>query len=410
MNRNRPYGAMLSDEHIAACRNIGGEGVVLLKNQGELLPINPAKVKKIAVIGENAIKMMTVGGGSSSLKAAYEITPLQGLKNRLGKEYEISYARGYVGDTTGEYNGVRTNQDLRDFRSKEELLADAVKTAKDADLVLFFGGLNKAPHNDSEDFDRTTMDLPYGQNELIEALAKANKNLVVVNISGTGVAMPWVNKVPAIVQAWYLGNETGNTLADILSGDVNPSGKLPYTYYTSLDQVGAHKLGAYPGTKTKDRFGNEMWDMPYNEGIYVGYRYIDKNKLKPNFPFGHGLSYTTYKYGKATVDKAVGAKGDKFTVSVPVTNTGKRAGSETVQLYISDLKSSVDRPVKELKGFSKVALQPGETKTVTFEIDEPALSFFDADKHAWVSEPGDFEALVGASSADIRSKVKFTVK
>ena len=410
MNRNRPYGAMLSDEHIAACRNIGGEGVVLLKNQGDLLPINPAKVKKIAVIGENAIKMMTVGGGSSSLKAAYEITPLQGLKNRLGKEYEISYARGYVGDTTGEYNGVRTNQDLRDFRSKEELLADAVKTAKDADLVLFFGGLNKAPHNDSEDFDRTTMDLPYGQNELIEALAKANKNLVVVNISGTGVAMPWVNKVPAIVQAWYLGNETGNTLADILSGDVNPSGKLPYTYYTSLDQVGAHKLGAYPGTKTKDRFGNEMWDMPYNEGIYVGYRYIDKNKLKPNFPFGHGLSYTTYKYGKATVDKAVGAKGDKFTVSVPVTNTGKRAGSETVQLYISDLKSSVDRPVKELKGFSKVALQPGETKTVTFEIDEPALSFFDADKHAWVSEPGDFEALVGASSADIRSKVKFTVK
>lgn len=410
MNRNRPYGAMLSDEHIAACRNIGGEGVVLLKNQGDLLPINPAKVKKIAVIGENAIKMMTVGGGSSSLKAAYEITPLQGLRNRLGKEYEISYARGYVGDTTGEYNGVRTNQDLRDFRSKEELLADAVKTAKDADLVLFFGGLNKAPHNDAEDFDRTTMDLPYGQNELIEALAKANKNLVVVNISGTGVAMPWINKVPAIVQAWYLGNETGNTLADILSGDVNPSGKLPYTYYTSLDQVGAHKLGAYPGTKTKDRFGNEMWDMPYNEGIYVGYRYIDKNKLKPNFPFGHGLSYTTYKYGKATVDKAVGAKGDKFTVSVPVTNTGKRAGSETVQLYISDLKSSVDRPVKELKGFSKVALQPGETKTVTFEIDEPALSFFDADKHAWVSEPGDFEALVGASSADIRSKVKFTVK
>lgn len=410
MNRNRPYGAMLSDEHIAACRNIGGEGVVLLKNQGDLLPINPAKVKKIAVIGENAIKMMTVGGGSSSLKAAYEITPLQGLRNRLGKEYEISYARGYVGDTTGEYNGVRTNQDLRDFRSKEELLADAVKTAKDADLVLFFGGLNKAPHNDAEDFDRTTMDLPYGQNELIDALAKANKNLVVVNISGTGVAMPWVNKVPAIVQAWYLGNETGNTLADILSGDVNPSGKLPYTYYTSLDQVGAHKLGAYPGTKTKDRFGNEMWDMPYNEGIYVGYRYIDKNKLKPNFPFGHGLSYTTYKYGKATVDKAVGAKGDKFTVSVPVTNTGKRAGSETVQLYISDLKSSVDRPVKELKGFSKVALQPGETKTVTFEIDEPALSFFDADKHAWVSEPGDFEALVGASSADIRSKVKFTVK
>lgn len=410
MNRNRPWGAMGSDEHIAACRKIGGEGIVLLKNQGDLLPVDPSKVKKIAVIGENAIKMMTVGGGSSSLKARYEITPLQGLRDRFGKDIEIVYERGYVGDTLGEYNGVKTNQDLRDFRTVEQLTADAVKAAQEADLVLFFSGLNKSDHQDAEDSDRLSMDLPYGQDALIEAIAKANKNTVVVNISGTGVAMPWVDKVPAIMQAWYLGNETGNAIADVISGDVNPSGKLPYTYYANLMQCGAHKLGEYPGTPAKDKFGNDIFDMPYNEGIYVGYRFIDKNNLNPTFPFGHGLSYTTFKYGKATIDKISGKKGEQFTVTVPVTNTGDREGKETVELYISDLKSSVDRPVKELKGFSKVSLLPGETKEVTFVISEPDLSFFDADSHQWICEPGDFEALIGSSSADIRSKVKFNVQ
>ena len=410
MNRERPWGSMVSDAHKAACRKIGGEGIVLLKNKGNLLPVNPAKTRKIAVVGENAIKMMTVGGGSSSLKVAYEITPLQGLRNRFGKDFEIEYARGYVGDTLGEYNGVKTNQDLRDFRTPAELTADAVEKARNADLVIFIGGLNKQNHMDAEDSDRLTMDLPYGQNELIGALLKANKNLVVVNVSGTGVAMPWADKVPAILQAWYLGNETGNALADVLSGDVNPSGKLPYTYYADLQQCGAHKLGAYPGTPAKDKFGNDIFDMPYNEGIYVGYRFIDKNKLTPTFPFGHGLSYTTFKYGKATVDKAKGTKEDSFTVSVPVTNTGSRAGSEVVELYISDPKCSVDRPVKELKGFSKVSLAPGETKTVSITVPAPTLGYFDADRHCWVCEPGEFDALLGASSADIRSQVAFTVE
>lgn len=409
MNRNRPWGSMVSDEHKAACRKIGGEGIVLLQNKGNLLPINPDKVKKIAVVGENAIKMMTVGGGSSSLKAAYEITPLEGIKKRFGKDFEITYSRGYVGDTLGEYNGVKTNQDLREFRSPAELTAEAVNAARNADIVLFFGGLNKADHNDAEGSDRLSMELPYGQDDLIKKLAEANKNLVVVNISGTGVAMPWADKVASILQAWYLGNETGNTIADVLSGDVNPSGKLPYTYYADLMQCGAHKMGEYPGTPAKDKFGNDIFDMPYNEGIYVGYRFIDKNKLKPTFPFGHGLSYTTFQYGKASIDKTRGKKGDTFTISVPVTNTGKREGSEIVELYISDSKASVDRPVKELKGFSKVALAPGETKTVTFEISEPDLSFFDADKHSWVCEPGEFRALIGASSADIRTKVSFNV-
>ncbi len=409
MDRNRPYGSMGSDEHIAACREIGQEGVVLLQNKNNLLPLDLEKVKKIAVIGENAIKMMTVGGGSSSLKARYEITPLEGLKKRIDDMAEIVYARGYVGDPTGEYNGVVTGQDLNDSRSPEQLLAEAVSVAKDADVVLFFGGLNKSNHQDCEDTDRETLDLPYGQNELIEALAKANPNIAVVNISGTGVAMPWTKDVAAIMQVWYLGNETGNTLASVLLGDVNPSGKLPYTYYASLDQCGAHKLGEYPGHKGIDALGNEVWDMSYNEGIYVGYRFTDKNKLKPTFPFGHGLSYTDFKYGKASIDKSAGSAEDVYTVTVPVTNTGSVIGKEVVQLYVSDLKSSVDRPVKELKGFCKVELAPGETKEISIVVKGSDLGYFDAEIHDWVVEPGVFEALIGSSSVDIRSKVKFTV-
>ncbi|MDE5930736.1 MAG: fibronectin type III-like domain-contianing protein, partial [Muribaculaceae bacterium] len=210
-------------------------------------------------------------------------------------------------------------------------------------------------------------------------------------------------------QAWYLGNETGNALASLLLGDVNPSGRLPYTYYASLDQVGAHRLGEYPGHPGVDELGNEVMDMPYNEGVFVGYRFTDKNKLKPTFPFGHGLSYTRFEYGKPTVDRSSGSGNDVFTVTVPVTNVGDREGKEVVQLYISDLKSGVERPVKELKGFRKVSLKPGETAEVSFEIGRDALSYFDAEKHCWVYEPGDFEALTGASAGDIRGKVRFRV-
>lgn len=212
-----------------------------------------------------------------------------------------------------------------------------------------------------------------------------------------------------ILQAWYLGNETGNTLASLLMGDVNPSGKLPYTYYASLDQCGAHKLGEYPGHPGVDALGNQVMDMPCNEGIFVGYRFTDKNKLKPTFPFGHGLSYTEYKYGKASIDRNSGTENDTFTVTVPVTNIGKREGKEIVQLYISDLKSSVPRPVKELKGFKKVFLKPGETKDVTFQITADALRYFDTDRHDWICEPGVFEVLIGASAGDIRTKVPFTL-
>ena len=405
MDRTRPYGSLCSPEHLEAARKIGQEGIVLLKNKG-VLPINCTKPGcRVAVVGENAIKMMTVGGGSSSLKVKFEKSPLDGLRDRLKDVAEVVYARGYVGDPTGEYNGVVTGQNLNDDRSAAELMAEAVETARGADYVIFIGGLNKAAGQDCEDSDRAGLGLPYGQDELISALAKANKNLVVVNISGNAVAMPWVNEAGAILQAWYLGTECGNAIASVIAGDVNPSGKLPMTFPKSLEDVGAHALATYPGTPRND--GSKVVDCSYDDGVFVGYRWAEANGKEPLFPFGHGLSYTTFKYGKANVDKSSMAAGEKVKVTVPVTNSGKCEGAEVVQLYVSDLQASVERPRKELKGFEKVSLKPGETKDVTFEIDADALSFFDPALHAWVCEPGTFEVQVGASSADIRSKARF---
>ncbi|MEY8608917.1 glycoside hydrolase family 3 C-terminal domain-containing protein [Parabacteroides segnis] len=408
MDRNRPYGSLCSEAHFAAARRIGEEGIVLLQNRNNLLPIDLNQAKRIAVIGENAIKMMTVGGGSSSLKVKYELSPLDGIRKRVGDQAEVIYARGYVGDPSGEYNGVKSGQDLEDNRSPEELIAEAVAVAKEADYVIFIGGLNKSAHQDCEDADRKELGLSYGQDKVIAALAKANKNLIVVNISGNAIAMPWVKEVPAIVQAWYLGSEAGSTIASVLTGDVNPSGKLPFTFPASLQDVGAHKLGEYPGTPRND--GSPIVDQKYNEGIFVGYRWADKEKTKPLFSFGHGLSYTTFAYGKAIADKKVMGQDETLTITLPVTNTGSREGSEVIQLYISDLKSSLPRPVKELKGFSKVKLAPGETREVTFTIGKEALSFFDDTRHEWVAEPGKFEAWIGASSTDIRNKVAFELK
>ncbi|WP_295938249.1 glycoside hydrolase family 3 C-terminal domain-containing protein [uncultured Alistipes sp.] len=406
MDRNRPFGSMCSDEHFDAARRIGQEGIVLLQNNGNVLPIDTECARKILVVGENAVKMMTVGGGSSSLKVKYEISPLDGIRKRFGDKAEVTYVRGYVGDVTGEYNGVTSGQDLKDDRTPEELIGEAVGAARTADYVIFVGGLNKSAHQDCEDADRLGLELPYDQDKVIAALAKANKNLIVVNISGNAVAMPWRAEVPAIVQAWYLGSETGNALAAILSGDANPSGKLPFTFYASLDQCGAHAAGEYPGVPR----GDGVVDQKYNEGIFVGYRWVDKQNIKPLFPFGHGLSYTTFKYGKAVADKAVITADQTLTVTIPVTNTGAREGAEVVQCYIRDLKSSLVRPVKELKGFGKIYLKPGETGNVTFTIGNDALCFFDDSRHEWVSEPGKFEVLVGASAQDIRAKVGFELK
>ncbi|WP_407486142.1 glycoside hydrolase family 3 C-terminal domain-containing protein [Elizabethkingia anophelis] len=415
MNPNKPLGNIASEDHMAVAKEIGEEGIVLLQNNNNVLPINTDKVRKIAVIGENAIKMMTVGGGSSSLKVKYETLPLEGIKSRFGKKADVQFARGYVGDVGGEYNGVKSGQNLKDDRPASELLNEAVALAKKSDVVIFVGGLNKSDYQDSEGHDRKGLGLPYNQDQLISTLAKANKNLAVVLVSGNAVAMPWVKEVPAIVQGWYLGSEAGNALAAVLAGDANPSGKLPFTFPVKLEDNAAHQMGEYPGNKEelaagKGKDQKNPINITYNEGIFVGYRWHDTKNIKPLFSFGHGLSYTTFEYGKVHADKTQMAQDGKITFTVSIKNTGKREGAEVVQLYISDLKSSVPRPIKELKGFEKINLKPGEQKEVSFTIDKSALSFFDAATHQWVAEPGEFEALVGASSSDIKTKMKFTLQ
>lgn len=408
MNRNRPLGSLCSEAHYDAARKIAAEGIVLLQNKGRVLPIDTLKARRVLVVGENAIKMMTVGGGSSSLKAQHEELPLDGLKACLeGMNIEVDYARGYVGDITGEYNGVTTGQQLADSRSPEELIAEAVDKARKADYVVFFGGLNKSDYQDAEGHDRKSFALPYDQDKVVEALAKANKRLIFVNISGNAVAMPWKSSVPAIVQGWFLGSTAGHALADVLTGRTNPSGKLPFTWPASLNDVGAHKLNTYPGTWRSDK---KIIDEEYKEGIFVGYRWADKEKTKPLFAFGHGESYTSFKIGKAKASAASITTADSLSFTVSVTNAGKVAGSETVQLYIHDCESSLPRPYKELKGFRKVYLQPGETKEVTITIGKDALSFYDDKTASWTAEPGQFEALVGNASDNIVSKVAFTLK
>ena len=410
MNPRKGFGSLCSDAHAAAAREIAGEGIVLLKNapvgkKKSAQPVLPlTNPKTILVVGENAIKQMTVGGGSSSLKAKYEISPLQGIRERAAVNgAEVRYVRGYVGDIGGEYNGVTTGQDLSDNRSAAELTAEAVAAAREADVVLFIGGLNKADHQDAEGADRLQYGLPYGQDELISALAKANNHMAVIILSGNAYAMPWLNNVPALVQAWFNGSETGHALADVLFGDVNPSGHMPFTIMPALENYPSHQYGAiaYPGVNKEEE---------YKEDIFVGYRYADlygqkkplnyttqgkaytivPPKTKPLFAFGHGLSYTTFALSKATRDGN--------TVRVTVKNTGSRPGKEVVQLYVAPLRSQVVRPVKELKAFQKVALEPGEEKEITFSLTEDMFRYFDADAHQWVTDPSPYHLRLGTSS------------
>ena len=383
MNPDRPYGSFATKEHALIGRKIAQEGIVLLKNQDNLLPLDPKQPRKILVVGENAKKMMTLGGGSSELKVKYEISPLQGIENYFSPASQVTYAEGYSSVPT---------------QNRHALLLEAVDAARKADVVIFVGGLNKNENQDCEGADRRSLNLPYGQDGLIGELARVNRNLVAVIISGDAVAMPWVNEVPAIVEAWYGGTEAGNAIASVLAGEVNPSGKLPFTFPVRLEDNPAIALDAYPGDGKQ---------VEYKEGIFVGYRWNDRERIKPLFCFGHGLSYTTFEYGKVTAEGRQMGPDGTITVSVPVKNTGSRAGAEIVQLYVSDLKSSLPRPVKELKGFRKITLQPGQEQTVSFTIDRKALSFYDDTKQDWVAEPGTFEALVGASACDIRGKAAF---
>lgn len=402
MNRQKPYGSVATEEHYAAAREIGNEGIVLLKNApvvkkgAPLLPIDAAKYKNILVVGDNAVRLLNQGGGSSELKVKDMVSPLDGLRAAYGDK--VAYAKGYAAGRPMYGRADEIPQNVVD-----SLRAEAVEMAKKADLVILVGGLNKNHFQDCEGGDRLEYGLPFGQDELIEALLGVNKNLVLVLLSGNAVEMPWVSQVPAIVQGWYLGSMGGKSLADILSGAVNPSGKLPFSFPARLKDCGAHAFDelSYPGDSIKQE---------YKEDILVGYRWHDTKKIPALFPFGHGLSYTTFTYGKPVASAKTMAADGTLTVTVAVKNTGSIAGKEIVQLYVGDDKCSVLRPVKELKHFAKVALAPGEEKSVTFTLTPDDLKFYDEASAAWKYEPGKFKAYVCASSADVRGVVSFEMQ
>lgn len=402
MNRQKPYGSVATEEHYAAAREIGNEGIVLLKNApvvkkgAPLLPIDAAKYQNILVVGDNAVRLLNQGGGSSELKVKDMVSPLDGLRAVYGDK--VAYAKGYAAGRPMYGRADEIPQNVVD-----SLRAEAVEMAKKADLVVLVGGLNKNHFQDCEGGDRLEYGLPFGQDELIEALLGVNKNLVLVLLSGNAVEMPWVSRVPAIVQGWYLGSMGGKSLADILSGAVNPSGKLPFSFPAKLTDCGAHAFDelSYPGDSIKQE---------YKEDILVGYRWHDTKKVPALFPFGHGLSYTTFTYGKPVASAKAMAADGTLTVTVAVKNTGSIAGKEIVQLYVGDDKCSVLRPVKELKHFAKVALAPGEEKNVTFTLTPDDLKFYDEASAAWKYEPGKFKAYVCASSADVRGVVSFEMQ
>ena len=396
MNPKKVIGSQCSEAHYDACSRIGEEGIVLLRNDNNLLPIVASQYKRILVVGDNATRNMTMGGGSSELKTKFDISPLEGLRALYGDK--IDFAPGYYAGRA-LYNKVDKLDPKKLAKMKEEALAKA----KDADLVIFVGGLNKNTNQDCEDSDRDSYDLSYGQNELISALAQVQPNIIVVTYGGNPYAMPWINDIKALLHCWYLGSMSGKTLADVISGEVNPSGKLPVTFAKRQADYPCFQFGeeGYPGVDDQ---------VYYKEGIYVGYRWFNTKKVAPLFPFGFGLSYTTFKYGKATLSAKEMTADGTLTLTVDVTNTGKRDGKEVVQLYIGDVKSSVDRPLKELKNFDKVSLKAGETKTITFTITADDLKYYSEQSHDWVAEPGKFRAYVCASETDVRSVVDFTLK
>jgi beta-glucosidase len=380
-------------EHQELARKVAEESFVLLKNTAGLLPLDAAKIKTLAVIGDNANLRFAHGGGSATIKPPYEITALEGVRARLGNAVAVTYAQGYATppERLGRVRGVVEPAPMID---NGELTGAAVAAAKAADAVIFVGGLNHHHGYDCEGQDRRDLKLPYGQDELIQSIVAANPNTVVVLIGGGPVEMDaWLAKVPAVIYAWYPGIEGGNALARVLFGEVNPSGKLPCTFPKVLADSPAHALNAYPG-----RNGT----VEYKEGLLVGYRWFDAQQIEPMFPFGFGLSYSKFDYSNLKLVPGADSTGTVVTVQCNITNSGPRDGAEVVELYVHQDKSALARPEKELKGFHKIFLKAGEKKTVSIPLARSAFAYYDPDQTAWVAEQGEYTILVGASSRDIR--------
>ena len=396
-------GSMNTKEHQQATYDAAAEAIVLLKNQNNLLPLDFSSIKSLAVIGDNATRKHSNGGLSSEIKAVYEVTPLEALRAKWGDKVDIRFAQGYEKLSTfveGSNNGQSSGTFSSKTQESDALLKEAVEVARTSDVALLVCGLN---HDyDTESFDRLNMDIPYGQVELIQEVVKANPRTIVVMIAGSPLNMAAVDICsPAIVWAWFNGMEGGNALVDVLSGKVNPSGKMPFTTPVSLDQSPAHALGNFPGRDLK---------VNYEEDILVGYRWFDTKGLPVVYPFGYGLSYTTFDYSNLNTDKETYDQADTIQATFTLTNTGDREGAEVAQLYVSDPVCSVMRPVKELKGFKKVFLKPGESRRITLDIPVSSLAFYSEAQSQFVVEPGEFILQLGDSASDIKQKISVEVK
>lgn len=392
MNPKKVIGSQCSEAHYEVCRQVGEEGIVLLKNQNNILPIDASKYNRILVVGENATRSLTKGGGSSELKSLRDISPLEALQEVYGEK--VDTARGY-------YSGraVYDHVDMLDPEKQAAYKKEALDKAKSADLIIYIGGMNKNTRQDCENGDRESYDLSYGQNELITELSKIQPNIVVVTFGGNPYNMPWIDKIAALTHCWYLGSEAGTALVNVLSGKVSPSGKLPVTFARNYDDYPYVKFGAeaYPGVNKQ---------VYYKEDIFVGYRHFTSNKVQPLFPFGFGLSYTTFNYSKPSATLS----DDVIAVEVEITNSGKTAGKEVVEIYAAAPKSKVVRPVRELKGFAKTRLlQSGETELIRINIPKKELAYFDEDSHSWSITPGTYTLHVGASADDIRGKATIKI-
>ena len=396
-------GSMNTKEHQQATYDAAAEAIVLLKNQNNLLPLDFSSIKSLAVIGDNATRKHSNGGLSSEIKAVYEVTPLEALRAKWGDKVDIRFAQGYEKLSTfveGSNNGQSSGTFSSKTQESDALLKEAVEVARTSDVALLVCGLN---HDyDTESFDRLNMDIPYGQVELIQEVVKANPRTIVVMIAGSPLNMAAVDICsPAIVWAWFNGMEGGNALVDVLSGKVNPSGKMPFTTPVSLDQSPAHALGNFPGRDLK---------VNYEEDILVGYRWFDTKGLPVVYTFGYGLSYKTINNYNMNKDKNTYDQADTIQATFTLTNTGDREGAEVAQLYVSDPVCSVMRPVKELKGFKKVFLKPGESRRITLDIPVSSLAFYSEAQSQFVVEPGEFILQLGASASDIKQKISIDVK
>lgn len=405
LHGERKAGCYNTPEHREKVLDVARESVILLKNEEKILPLKREKLKKLLVIGSNAERIHSNGGGSAEIKALYEISPLMGLKSKLGGNTEVIFARGYFEDGSGnscdadwqststeltpeQREAIRDKEEQEAAKERERLLKEAVALAGEIEDVVIIGGLNH--HFDTEMYDRDSMQLPYEQDTLISEVLKVNPNAVVVMLAGSPVDMSaWTEQAKAVVWSWYAGMEGGNALAEILLGIVNPSGKLPVTLGNQPEDYGSHKLGEFPGAD----------QVVYRDDIYVGYRYFDTYKIEPQFCFGHGLSYTQFAYADMTAEKTGETE---VKIRLKVSNTGNRKGAEVVQIYVKAQESRVERPEKELKGFEKTELEPGETKTVEILLDRRAFAYYEEERKEFIVESGAYTLMAGSSSRDIR--------